>query len=324
VFAAALLNSQPMGFYAPAQIVRDAAEHGVEVRPVDVGASGWDNSLEPRAGGLALRLGLRQVTGFREDWARALAAAREGAPFLSFEEAVRRAGLPPRAARLLADADALGSLSLVRRAAHWEARRTPPGELPLFAAARADELGAEPRALLPPMPLSEEVVADYQALRLSLKAHPLAFLRAGLAREGVKSAAEILALRNGARATMAGVVLVRQRPGKGNAVFITLEDETGITNCLLWARDFERQRGQVMAARLMLAEGTVQKSPEGIVHLMLRRVTDRSALLDGLSDASLVPALAPADEVVRAMPARLPRHGHPREVRILPRSRDFH
>jgi error-prone DNA polymerase len=324
VFAAALLNSQPMGFYAPAQIVRDAAEHGVEVRPVDVGASGWDNGLEPGAGGLALRLGLRQVTGFREEWARALAAAREEAPFASFEEAVRRAGLPPRAARLLADADALGSLSLGRRAAHWEARRTPAGELPLFAAARADELGAEPPALLPPMPLSEEVVADYQALRLSLKAHPLAFLREGLAREGVKSAAEILALRNGARARMAGVVLVRQRPGKGNAVFITLEDETGITNCLLWARDFERQRGQVMGARLMLAQGTVQRSPEGIVHLMLRRVTDRSVLLDGLSDASLVPVLAPADEVVRAMPARLPRHGHPRDARILPRSRDFH
>jgi error-prone DNA polymerase len=324
VFAAALLNSQPMGFYAPAQIVRDAADHGVEVRPVDVGASGWDNSLEPAPGGLALRLGLRQVTGFREDWASALAKARTAGPFHSFEDAIRGAALPPRAARLLADADALGSLALSRRSAHWEARRTPPGELPLFAAARADELGAEPPAQLPAMPPSEEVVADYQATRLSLKAHPLSFLRATLDRERVLRAADILAARNGAYARMAGVVLVRQRPGKGNAIFITLEDETGITNCVLWARDFERQRAAVMAARLMLAEGTVQKSPEGVVHLMTRRIHDRSALLDTLSDTSLVPERAHADEVARAMPTRLPRHAHPRDARIIPQSRDFH
>jgi error-prone DNA polymerase len=328
-FAAALLNSQPMGFYAPAQLVRDAAEHGVEVRPIDVGASRWDNSLEPDEEGPALRLGFRQISGFRQDWADAIAAARLDAPFASMEDVLRRACLPPRAARLLADSDAFGSLALPRRTAHWEARRAPPGELPLFAASAAPELAPEPPARLAPMPLNEEVVADYQATRLSLKAHPLAFLRATLRGLGALTAAEIGASRNGQWARMAGVVLVRQRPGKGNAVFITLEDETGITNCLLWARDFERQRGSVMGARLMLADGTVQRSPEGIVHLMLRRVTDRSDLLDSLSqplEDALDPPLARADEVVRGTPggSRLPLLRHPRDARILPRSRDFH
>ncbi len=329
VFTAALLNSQPMGFYAPAQLVRDAIDHGVEVRPIDVARSRWDNSLEPDACGLALRLGFRQISGFRQDWADAIAAARAQSPFTSFESVIRRAGLPPRAARLLADADALGSLSLPRRDAHWEARRTPPGELPLFAAMGAPELGAEPAANLPAMPANEEVVADYQATRLSLKAHPLHFLRQVLRSIGALTAAEIAAARNGQWARMAGVVLVRQRPGKGNAVFITLEDETGITNCLLWARDFERQRGAVMAARLMLADGTIQRSPEGIVHLMLRRVTDRSDLLDSLSlplEDTLDPPLARADEVVKGTPggSRLPLLGHPRDARIIPQSRDFH
>jgi error-prone DNA polymerase len=329
VFAAALLNSQPMGFYAPAQLVRDAIDHGVEVRPIDVAHSRWDNSLEPAALGLALRLGFRQISGFRQDWAEAIAQARAQAPFISFESVIRRAGLPPCAARLLADADAFGSLQLPRRDAHWEARRTPPGELPLFAAMRAHELGVEPPANLPAMPVNEEVVADYQSTHLSLKGHPLSFLRQLLRSMGALTAAEITAARNGQWARMAGVVLVRQRPGKGNAVFITLEDETGITNCLLWARDFERQRGAVMAARLMLADGTIQRSPEGIVHLMLRRVTDRSDLLDSLSlplDDTLDPPLARADEVVKGTPggSRLPLLRHPRDTRVIPQSRDFH
>jgi error-prone DNA polymerase len=329
VFTAALLNSQPMGFYAPAQLVRDAIEHGVDVRPIDVAHSQWDNSLEPGQNGLAIRLGFRQVSGFRQDWADAIVAARTDAPFTSFETVIRRAELPPRAARLLADADAFGSLALPRRDAHWEARRTPAGELPLFAAMDAAELAPEPTAQLPAMPANEEVVADYQTTRLSLKAHPLAFLRQLLRSMGAQTAAEIAASRNGQWTRMAGLVLVRQRPGKGNAVFITLEDETGITNCLLWARDFERQRGAVMGARLMLADGTVQRSPEGIIHLMVRRVTDRSDLLDSLSlplDDTLDPPLARADEVVRGTPgdSRLPLLRHPRDARIIPRSRDFH
>ena len=324
VFAAALLNSQPMGFYAPAQIVRDAREHGVEVRGPDVNASDWDNSLEALDGGHALRVGFRQIDGFREDWGHAIAAARATAgPLASIEALARRAALPSRALRLLADADACRSIGLDRRPAAWEVRRMPGGaELPLFAAARARELGREPDAALPAMPLAEEVTADYQTTRLSLKAHPMQFLRATLRVEGVLSSAELATAKNGAKAKVAGVVLVRQRPGKGNAIFATLEDETGIVNILLWARLFERYRRPLMASRLMEAEGEVQKSEEGVIHLMATRIVDRTALLDRLGADGTVPIeLSRAD--VGAHP-ETPRGHHPRDVRIIPKSRDFH
>jgi len=327
VFACALLNSQPMGFYAPAQIVRDAREHGVEVRAMDVNRSGWDNSLEGPADRLALRIGLRQVDGFREAWAEAIVAARGQGAFTSIEELARRATLPRRALRLLADADAFRSLGLDRRAALWEARRTPEGELPLFAAAKARELGAEPDAMLPAMPLSEHVAADYQVTRLSLKGHPMQFLRDVFRREGVLSCAELSAARNGRRAKVAGVVLVRQRPGEGKAIFITLEDETGITNVLLWARTFEVQRRQVMASRLMVVEGEIQRSPEGVVHLMGAIVHDRPAELDRLSEdhrAEIELARADVFEHPQMPRHHVPRGSHPRDVRILPKSRDFH
>ncbi|PJG48643.1 error-prone DNA polymerase [Sphingobium sp. LB126] len=331
VFACALLNSQPMGFYAPAQIVRDARDHGVSVHDVDVNMSGWDNSLEPllrsrdsRRGegqgrALALRLGLRQVDGFREDWAQRLVAVRAGELFSSVEDLARRAGLPARALRLLADADACRSLGQDRRTALWEARRTPSDELPLFAAARTRdnqvrELGEEPDAMLPAMALSEQVVTDYAVTRLSLKGHPMQFLRPVFAAEGVLSCAQTSAAKNGALVKTAGVVLVRQRPGKGNAVFITIEDETGITNILLWARLFEMQRRPVMASRLVLVEGEVQRSKEGVVHLMASRVHDRTTELSRLSEG-------PAADASRARPRSA---SHPRNVRILPQSRDFH
>ncbi|WP_439532428.1 error-prone DNA polymerase [Polymorphobacter sp.] len=327
VFACALLNSQPMGFYAPAQLVRDAREHGVEVRAIDVNHSDWDNSLERGNTGLALRLGFRQIDGFRAQWAEALVAARRAGPFDSLEALSRRAVLPQAALRLLSDADGFRSLGLDRRAALWEARRTPSEQLPLFAAAEAAELGAEADARLPAMSASEHVAADYQTVRLSLKNHPMAFLRALFSAEGVASCAQTSATPDGRRVRTAGVVLVRQRPGKGNAVFITLEDETGITNVLLWARDFERQRRAVMAARLMVVEGRVQKSPEGVVHLMASRVIDRSEELERLSDTAVTePALSRADEVLHPQPPRRPGPSarHPRDVRILPASRDFH
>ncbi|MBB3982346.1 error-prone DNA polymerase [Sphingobium fontiphilum] len=332
IFACALLNAQPMGFYAPAQIVRDAREHGVTVHGPDVNASHWDNSLEPLARArhaargegegraLALRIGLRQIDGFREDWARQLVAARAAAPFADMEDMARRAHLPARALRLLADADACRSLGRDRRAALWEARRTPTGELPLFAAARARELGEEADAMLPAMPLSEEVATDYQVTRLSLKGHPMQFLRPLFTAEGVLSCAQTVAAKNGARVRTAGVVLVRQRPGKGNAIFITLEDESGIANVLLWARLFENQRRPVMASRLMLVEGEVQRSKEGVVHLMASRIVDRSADLARLHEAHAgVDSGQVAPESPPNMGAR-----HPRNVRILPRSRDFH
>ncbi len=273
VFTCALLNSQPMGFYAPAQLVQDARQHGVEVRPIDVNTSAWDSTLERMEGcALALRLGLSRIDGFREEWANALVAARNRGSFASIEDVAHRAALPPRALRLLADADAFGSLGQRRRAAGWNVRRMPPGQLPLFAALDAPEMAAEPDAGLPAMPLAEEVVTDYQTVRLSLKGHPMQFLRGALNRESVLSCADANALPDGRPARVAGVVLTRQRPGTGNAVFITIEDETGIVNALLWARDMERQRRAVMSARLMLIEGSIQKSKEGVVHLMAQRI----------------------------------------------------
>lgn len=315
VFACALLNAQPMGFYAPAQIVRDAREHGIDVRAIDVNASDWDNSLE--AG--ALRLGLRQIDGFREIWAAMITASR---PFDSVEALARKAGLPSLALRLLADADAFRSIDLDRRGALWDARRTPIDTLPLFAAADARELGVEPEVRLPTMHAGEHVVADYQTIRLSLKGHPMAFLRAGFAAEGVLSCAATSAAKNGTRVKTAGVVLVRQRPGNGNAIFVTIEDETGVTNIVIWARLFESFRRDVMASRLMLVEGEVQRSPEGVIHLMATRIHDRTADLSRLSEThDANPPLSRADEFLHP---QYPRHGHPRDARILPKSRDFH
>jgi error-prone DNA polymerase len=309
VFTCALLNSQPMGFYAPAQLVADARAHGVTVRPICANASDWDNGLDDAR---TLRLGLRQIDGFRAEWARTMAAAR---PFTSLEDMARRAALPQRALGLLADADALGALGHNRREAGWEARRIATAQLSLFTAMGAPELGAEPDAALPAMALSEEVAVDYQTHRLSLRGHPVQFVRGDLARAGVLTCAEVNAAKDGARVSCAGAVLVRQRPGKGNAVFITIEDETGIVNALLWARDFEQQRASVMAARLMLIEGNVQRSKEDVVHLMARRVIDRTALLAGLDTASDGPPPAPQPQTGGR---------HPRDVRLLPNSRDFH
>jgi error-prone DNA polymerase len=331
VFAAGILNSQPMGFYAPAQLVRDAIEHGVEVRDVDINASDWDCTLEKREDGShALRLGFRQMDGFRQAWAEALSAARQAGPFRDLEDLARRAGLSRSALRLLASADACRSVGLGRREALWEARRMPGEQLPLFAAADAEELAEEPDANLPAMPLNEQVVADYQTLRLSLKGHPMAFLRGLFRSEGVLSCAETSKVKEGRRVRTAGVVLVRQRPGKGNAVFMTIEDETGVTNVLLWARDFERQRREVMGARLMVVEGVIQRSKEGIVHLMASRIIDRTGELDRLSMTDKPTLqLSRADEFARPQHPRGHSHAgqhhpHPRNVRILPKSRDFH
>lgn len=321
IFACALLNSQPMGFYAPAQIVRDAREHGVEVRPIDINHSGWDSTMEPGKGGrLALRLGLRLIDGFRQAWAESMAAARRERSFRSIEDLARRADLPGQALYLLAEADAMGSIGLGRREALWDVRRMPAGELPLFAAAKARELVEEPPAGLPAMPMGEAVAADYRSFRLSLKGHPMAFIRPVLNAEGILSCAETSAAPAGAFVSTGGVVLVRQRPGKGNAIFITIEDETGITNVLLWARLFERFRRAVMASRLMVVSGRVQRSREGVVHLMASRIQDRTDLLGLLADEPAPPPLCPVDEVARPVS----QNRHPRNMRILPGSRDFH
>ena len=324
VFACALLNSQPMGFYAPAQIVRDAQNHDVEARPVDINNSFWDSTLERDAPGarLALRLGFRQIDGFSEAWADKLIAAR-GRGYASVEALAVRTRLPNHLLRSLADADACQSIGLDRRMALWAVRQLPDdAPLPLFAAANARELGDEPDVHLPAMPLGEEVSTDYQTLKLSLKSHPMAILRPIFQREKLLNSIEI-ARRNGAWVRTAGVVLVRQRPGKGNAIFITLEDEVGIVNVLLWARLFEKFRREVMGSRLMMVEGRVQISTEGVVHLMCERVHDRSPeLLRLMRDRELGGGMhpaAPLDHGTNSSSAY-----HPRNVRILPKSRDFH
>ncbi|MCZ8184241.1 MAG: error-prone DNA polymerase [Beijerinckiaceae bacterium] len=330
IFAAALLNSQPMGFYAPAQIVRDAREHGVEIRPVDINHSFWDNTLERDAqGALALRLGFRQVDGLQQAEAGRLVAAR-GAGYPALEDIARRVRLQARSLRLLADADAFGSLGLDRRAALWAIRRLPDdAPLPLFLAADAAELAPEPAVTLPAMALGEQVAADYQTIRLSLKAHPMAILRPVLDAERILTCREANAAPDARFVRNAGLVLVRQRPGKGNAIFVTIEDETGITNLVLWARLFEQFRREVMAARLMQVEGRIQRSPEGVVHLMASRIIDRSALLDQLSTIHRADIdVARADEFLRPQvprgPHAPPRGRHPRDVRVIPKSRDFH
>lgn len=329
VFTCALLNSQPMGFYAPAQLVRDLREHGGEVRAADINASIWDNNLEAADNGaLALRIGLRQIDSFRAEWAERLVAARSETPFTSIEDLARRADLPRRALRLLADADACRSIGQDRRQALWDVRRMPRGELPLFAAARERELREEGDAPLPVMPLSDHVVADYQTTRLSLKGHPMAFLRERLRAENILSCADTDAAKHGARVRTAGVVLTRQRPGKGNAIFITIEDETGVVNALLWARHMKRLRRAVMASRLMLIEGEVQRSREGVVHLMATNVIDRTDDLDHLSRTHTAkPDTLRSDKAPEPKPSKdraRHSHRHPREVRILPKSRDFH
>jgi error-prone DNA polymerase len=316
-FAAALLNSQPMGFYAPAEIVRDARERGkVEVHQVDVNYSQWDNTLENSPKGLALRLGFRQIDGFREDWANALVQAR-GNRFNTAADVAKRAKLPKRALIILAEADSFQSIDKDRREILWAVRRLPDGEdLPLFAASYTEEQPEEEIAPLPVMPLSEHVVADYQMLRLSLKAHLMFFLRDLFGAEGVLSCAEISKAKDGTRAACAGIVLIRQMPGDAGVVFITLSDEQGIANVIVWPRLVPVFRREIMGARLMVVEGKVQRGDGDVVHLIAERIFDRSEELERLSeDEQNAPSW-------RAQASSL--HHHPRNVRTVPKSRDFH
>ncbi len=316
VFACALLNSQPMGFYAAAQIVRDAREHGVKVLPVDVHASGWDNNLERMEDGhQALRLGFRQITGFSKGDAKRIVGARDGSSWPDIAAMQRHTGLGAAAIETLAAADAFGSMGLDRRQALWQARALPKGEpLPLFEAATGPVEGAETPAALPVMAPGEEVVEDYRSLRLSLRAHPVAFLRERLAKESVLAAEAVARARGGERASTAGLVLVRQRPGSASGVvFMTLEDETGVVNIVVWPRVLEDFRRAVLGARLVLVRGRIQRAGD-IVHLVADRLEDRTGWLDLLTPED---GAAPLPGPV-AFPSR-----HPRNVRTIPGSRDF-
>ena len=346
VFACALLNSQPMGFYAPAQIVRDAIEHGVEVRPVDVNHSHWDCTLEPgKAGEMALRLGFRQIKGVRQDEAERLLAAR-GPGYGEVRQLWRRAGLARDSLERLARADAFRSAGLDRRRALWALKGLGEAPLPLFAFAEAQPFSSlprtressgamdsrvrgndaeavgrrgdedeEPEVALPEMPLGQHVIEDYRALRLSLKAHPLRFLRPALEARGVTQSRHLAGLPAGRRLTVAGLVLVRQRPGTAKGViFVTLEDEAAIANVIVRLPIFERYRRVVLGSRLLLARGRLER--EGIViHLLAEHLEDLSGLLDGLSELGpMEPPYARADVVKHPM-------GDPRTA--LPKGRSF-
>ncbi|HZV83588.1 MAG TPA: error-prone DNA polymerase [Brevundimonas sp.] len=314
-FTAALLNSQPMGFYAPAQLVRDAIEHEVEVRHPDVNASGWDASLEPRPGEpCAVRLGMRSIDGFKKDWALRIEAVRKIAPFADLEDLRLRATLPPSALDRLAEADAYGSLDLTRRQGLWASKGSAPASsAPLFEAMGLIEADGRPPEALPLLSPSEEVVGDYQTIRLSLKGHPVRFLRERLDRERAVTASACAGLVNGRRVTVGGVVLVRQRPGTAKGVcFMTIEDETGVANLVLWPDLFERFRPVAMGARMVLARGKVQTA-EGVTHVVVEQLDDWTPMLGCLSqDQTPGSGHAPA------------RGRHPRDVRVLPGSRDFH
>ena len=321
VFACALLNSQPMGFYSPAQIVRDAGAHDVTVRPVDVQFSEWDCTLEPSPDGLALRLGFRQVRGFSEDDAHALVAARRlgnGAPFGSVEELARRAGLTRAAVATLARADAFGSLALKRRDALWEARGVESVPLPLFAAAEGRIL-AEPQADLPALTQGEEVIEDYETLSLSLKSHPCRLLRPDLSAEGLADTRALANAPDGARIRLAGLVLMRQQPGSAKGIiFLTLEDENGNANVVVFADVFRAHRAVVIGAKLIEVAGIVERVTEQetpIVHLVAKSLADRGDLLARL------PLRGGGGDPLLPVKPLSPRE---RPGRYLPPSRDFH
>ncbi|HET7717989.1 MAG TPA: error-prone DNA polymerase, partial [Bauldia sp.] len=415
VFCAALLNAQPMGFYAPAQIVRDAERHGIQVLPVDINFSGFDASLEPtsplplwekavsfdepgtslgkRGAGAnssqanpidevskntkfprlhranaemrgdirsthAVRLGFRQIKGFREEDAKALTEVR-GKGYDSVRDLWLRSGLTRAAIERLADADAFRSLGLDRRDALWAARELGGGRaddrLPLFDVAEHADIRREPDFALPPMPVGEHVVNDYRYLSLSLKAHPVSFIRSRLAGRGIVASETLRETPNGRRVTVSGLAIVRQRPGTASGViFMTIEDETDIANIVVWPKVFEKFRPVVLGARLVAVAGKVQ-SESGVIHVIADRLEDLTSMLAVLS-AEPDPRPAPGDAIdprARADEIRRPgqdyreraerRAGirHPRTVRffeggpapsdaarstgaVMPKGRNFH
>jgi error-prone DNA polymerase len=364
-----------MGFYAPAQIVRDAREHGVAVRPIDANFSDWDCTLElispsvipgqpeglgpesittnrdygfrardhsasqtrvnallvaprndggeirihPRHASMtsdirtthALRLGFRQISGFSEEHGLRIESVR-GRGFDSVRDLWLRTRLPPAALERLANADAFGSLGLSRRDALWAVRALQRAgdkdDLPLFRRVAMPEM--EPDVDLPPMPPGEQVVEDYRHLHLSLKAHPVSFLRGDLDRRGITRHELLPGIRSGERVTVAGLVLVRQRPGTAKGViFMTLEDETGIANTIVWQRMFETFRPIVIGARLVAVTGPLQNA-SGVIHVVMERIEDLTPLLRRLSDAhGSLDIRAHADQARRPI---VERHRHPR------------
>jgi len=301
VFCAALLNAQPMGFYAPAQIVRDARDHGVDVRPVCANASRWDCTLEETGGRYqAVRLGFRQVRGLANPHGAAIVSARGKSPYGSVEEVWRRAGVPAAAIERLAEADAFHSLGEDRRQGIWKVKGLGEAPLPLFAAADAREAafgpeGLEPEVALRPMSDGRDVVEDYRTMQLSLRAHPLSFLRQDLARRGIRPCADLTSIRDGKFVEVAGVILVRQKPGSAKGVlFITIEDESGVAQGILWPDRFEAQRRTVMSASMIGMRGIVQKEGE-VIHVIIQKIVDYGDLLRQVGDMAFPHRPGPGD-----------------------------
>jgi error-prone DNA polymerase len=363
VFCTALLNAQPMGFYAPAQIIRDAREHGVEALPVCVNDSGWDTRMlrrdDPRpkhpafcgedADWAALhpvRLGMRIVQGLAEvDAQKILDARAAGGPFTSVEQVWRRAGVKPAALERLARADAFQALGLNRRQALWAVKAL--GEKPLLLLAESDARAGEVRpevieqpVVLVPLTEGREVVEDYRATQLSLRNHPVAFLRDRLAERRIARCGDLKGMKDGDRVEVAGLILVRQRPGSAKGVvFVTLEDETGIANAVLWRDRFEANRRTVMSATMLAIRGKVQR--EGLViHLVAEEITDLTGWLREVGQLELPRLTMPGDGATHGgeidprdrikLPRQRPADSWPprRSLKapdLIPvRSRDFH
>jgi error-prone DNA polymerase len=381
VFCAALLNAQPMGFYAPAQIVRDARQHGVEVRPVCINVSQWDCTLEPLEarspdGGalrrnpgapfqhgtdsidsphaapgvpdygvgrlhpgyepglraaFAVRLGLRMVKGLSQDDADAIVAARAARPFAAITDLWRRAAIPVAALVRIAEADAFRpSLKLARREALWAIRALRDEPLPLFEAASVRERQtipeiSEPAVTLTPMTAGGEVVKDYSHVGLTLRSHPVAFLRDDLRRLRIVTCAEAMQSRDGRWLTAAGIVLVRQMPGSAKGVvFITIEDETGIANLVVWPKVFDKQRRAILASGMMAVYGRIQRV-ENVVHLVAHRLTDFSADLASVGERDFPLPHGRGDELHRMKGVKARdignAYGHINRIRV--KTRDF-
>ncbi len=278
-FFAGLLNSQPMGFYAPAQLVQEARRSGVTLLPADITASAWDCTLDDRT---TMRLGLRIVAGLPEEAARRIEQARAVAAFADLEDLVHRARLDARERRLLADADALRTLTGHRHQARWAALGAErlPGMLAGHAAREAQ------LDLLQPPREGQEIVADYASTGLTLRRHPVSLLRTKLAGLGICSSAEVDRMRDGQRLRVAGLVINRQRPQTANGtVFMTLEDETGSHNLIVWASVIESQRVPALRASFLIVSGELQKQ-QGVTHIVAHRFHDRSHWLGELVTSS--------------------------------------
>ncbi len=331
VFCAAILNSQPMGFYSAASLVRDFREHGGIVLPADINFSHWDNILEASededSEHIPVRLGFRQIRGLREDEAVKLFSSRHDG-YDSVRDLYFRTGLDMRSLELLAGADAFRSIGLDRREALWAVKglsgqgkgRAAAEDLPLFASARAEKeaLQKEAEMSLPTMPLGQHVVEDYAALRLSLKAHPISFLRNSLRQKGVITAGGLQQVKNGQRVNVSGLVLARQRPGTAaGVIFMTLEDETGTANVIVWPKKFEVYRRVVLSARVVRIEGEIQ-SEQGVIHLITHHMEDLSHRLSELMEE------APEKPTVQQEQMKPNLWRHPRTTQVMPKGRNFH